>query len=88
MHIETPAPTQTLNATVAQFRDGFQYVFGLAQAPLVKVQVHVTVLEREHNRRRNVTMILGRYAPCMAADIERITKAVTGVEAHSTVIET
>lgn len=83
-----PAPTQDLNATLAQFRTNFQQVFDLVQAPLVKDRVRATDLEQELSRRQNDTMRLGSYAACMMIDIKDITEAIASIEAHSTVIET
>jgi hypothetical protein len=88
MHTHMPAPTQDLNATLAQFRASFQQVFEFVQAPLNNLQDRATGLEQELYRRQSETMRLGRYAAWMMIDIENIIEAIAGIEVDSAVIET
>jgi hypothetical protein len=88
IHTHMPAPTQDLNATLAQFRASFQQVFEFVQAALHNLQDRATGLEQELYRRRSETMRLGRYAAWMMIDIENIIEAVAGIEVDRMVIET
>lgn len=85
LHTHTPAPTQDLNAALAQPRTSFQQVFQYGQAPLNTLKDLATGLEQEPYRTQNETMRLGRS---MMIDVETIIGAAASIETDSTAIET